>query len=62
MVGQIVFLCLGAMCLATGGFVGGLTWSARELGVSEHRPTGLKCCFGFGALGLACLMIAGAFA
>ncbi len=62
MVGQIVFLCLGSMCLATGGFVGGLTWSARELGVSEHRTVGVTCCAGLGVLGLACLIFARAFA
>lgn len=62
MVGQIIFLCLGAMCLASGGFIGGLSWGSDELGSSEHRSTGLKCCAGFGALGLACLFIARAIA
>lgn len=56
MAGQIILFSLAAMCLATGGFVGGLMWSARELGATEHRGFGLKCCIGFAALGLACLI------
>ncbi len=60
MVGHIVFACIGALCLVTGGFVGGLTWSSRELGAAEHRATGVTCCAVFGVLGLACLGVAGA--
>lgn len=62
MVGHFVLLGLGALCLATGGFVGGLTWSARELGVAEHRGFGAATCAICGALGVGCLLIAGAVA
>lgn len=62
MVGQFIILMVGAICLSTCGFVGGLTWSARELGASAHRAAGLVCCLGFAAIGVACLVFAGAVA